>query len=80
MALDDLITEFSLCSTELASLQMKVFSCLRHSRVDPQQTDGLHDTFLKCTLNNPFSGLTSSYLCNKYCENLGLVVSLIHIQ
>ena len=60
MALDDLITKFSfLCSTELASLQTKVFSCLCSSEVDPQQIDGLHDTFIKCSLNNPFSGLTS---------------------
>lgn len=78
VALDDLITEFSsLCSTELSSLQTKVFSCLRRGGVDPQNVDGLQDTFLKCTLTDPFHGLTSTYLRNKYYEeNLGLVVSL----
>ena len=77
VALDDLITEFaSLCSTELALLQTKVFSCLRHGGVDPQEISGLQDTFSKCTLNDPFHGLSSTYLRNKYYEeNLGLVVS-----
>ena len=77
VALDDMVTEFSsLCSTELTKLQTKVFSCLRHSGVDPEEICGLKDTFSKCTFNDPFHGLTSTYLRNKYYEeNLGLVVS-----
>ena len=68
VALDVMITEFSsLCSTELAMLQTKVFSWLHHGGVDPKEIDGLQDTFSKCTLNDPFHGLTSTCLRNKYC-------------
>ena len=58
------------------SAASKIYSCLRHSGVDQQNVNGLQDAFAKCVLNNPFQGLTSTHLCNKYYEeNVGLVVS-----
>ena len=53
---------------ELASLQAKVTSCLRRGGIDPDEVDGLKNIFSKSTLTDPFQGLTSTYLRNKYIE------------
>ena len=60
----------------LGDLKLKIENVLQTNNINPSEVVGLDKVFIDSFLHDPFSGLTSEYLQNKYYEeNLKLVVS-----
>ena len=75
-ALNNIILDISvLNAVGLSAMKEKVLDVLTKNGIDVSKIAGLDDVFTNSYLNDPFSGLTTEYLQNKYYEeSLFLVV------
>ena len=78
VCLDNMINDFtSLVERKMDIVKTKIESIIRHDDLPSDVHNSLKGIFTNQTLTNPFAGLETRYLQDKYIEeNFGLVVNL----